>query len=81
MLGLTLLAGVLLRWSAWAAAALLLVFALSMAMFLSWEAPLSASVFAAAAAALLLALSPVRTFAFSIDRLFAKRDRAAIAAP
>ncbi|MFI5614179.1 hypothetical protein [Amycolatopsis sp. NPDC051903] len=69
VLGLTLLAGFLVRWSAGAAAALLLVFALSMALFLSWEAPLSASVFAAAAAALLLGLSPVRTFAFSFDRL------------
>ncbi|MEV0066240.1 MULTISPECIES: hypothetical protein [unclassified Amycolatopsis] len=70
-LGLTLLAGVAVRWSAWAATALQLVFALSMMVFLGWEAPLSASVFSACAAALLLALAPVRTFAFSLDRLFA----------
>ncbi|WP_326568858.1 hypothetical protein VSH64_45125 [Amycolatopsis rhabdoformis] len=70
-LGLTLLSGVAVRWSAWAAAGLLLVFALSMALFVGWEAPLSASVFGAGAAALLLALSPVRTFALSVDRLLA----------
>jgi uncharacterized membrane protein YphA (DoxX/SURF4 family) len=68
VLGLTLLAGVLVRWSAVAAAALLLGFALSMGLFLGWEAPLSNSVFAAAAAALLLALAPVDTFALSIDK-------------
>ncbi|MET7990836.1 hypothetical protein ABZU76_07985 [Amycolatopsis sp. NPDC005232] len=75
VLGLMLLAGVLLRWTAWAASAVLLVFGLSMALFLGWEAPLSASVFAAAAAALLLALSPVSSFAFSFDRLFDRNDR------
>lgn len=74
-LGLTLLAGVALRWSAWAATALQLVFGLSMALFLGWEAPLSASVFSACAAALLLALAPARAFAFSLDRLFRGRIR------
>jgi uncharacterized membrane protein YphA (DoxX/SURF4 family) len=69
VLGLTLLAGVFVRWSACAATALLLGFALSMGLFLGWEAPLSNSVFAAAAAALLLALAPVDTFALSIDRI------------
>ncbi|WP_063758697.1 DoxX family membrane protein [Kibdelosporangium aridum] len=73
VLGLTLLAGVLVRWSAWAAAALLSGFALSMGLFLDWEAPLSSSVFAAAAAALLLALAPVDTFALSVDRIFDRK--------
>ncbi|MFC0109561.1 DoxX family membrane protein [Kibdelosporangium aridum] len=73
VLGLTLLAGVLVRWSASAAAALLLGFALSMGFFLDWEAPLSSSVFAAAAAALLLALAPVNTFALSVDRIFDRK--------
>ncbi|QRP50436.1 hypothetical protein [Amycolatopsis sp. FDAARGOS 1241] len=63
LLGLTLPAGVAVRWSARAGAALLLVFAVSMALFLGWEAPLSASVFAAAAAVPLPALSPVHAFA------------------
>ncbi|MEU8632608.1 DoxX family protein [Amycolatopsis sp. NPDC048633] len=75
VLGLSLLAGVAMRWSAWAATGLLLVFALSMGIFVDWEAPLSASVFPACAAAALLALAPVRTFALSLDRLrTAKRE-------
>jgi uncharacterized membrane protein YphA (DoxX/SURF4 family) len=74
VLGLTLLVGLLVRWSACAAAVLLVIFALSMALFLGAEAPLSASVPAAAAAALLLALSPVDTFALSLDRIFASNS-------
>lgn len=77
LLGLALLAGVLVRWSAWAAAALLLGFALSMGLFLGWEAPLSNSVPAAAAAALLLALAPVDTFALSVDRILGRKRTAA----
>jgi uncharacterized membrane protein YphA (DoxX/SURF4 family) len=73
VLGLTLLAGILVRSSAWAATALLVGFALSMGLFLGWEAPLSNSVFAAAAAALLLALAPVDTFALSVDRIFDRK--------
>ncbi|MFC0541651.1 cupin domain-containing protein [Kutzneria chonburiensis] len=73
VLGLTLLAGILVRWSALAATALLLGFALSMGLFLGWEAPLSNSVPAAAAAALLLALAPVDRFAFSVDGMFARK--------
>ncbi|MFB6720868.1 cupin domain-containing protein [Kribbella sp. NPDC056345] len=69
VLGLTLLMGILVRWSAWAATGLLIGFAVSMGLFLGWEAPLSASVFAAASAALLLALAPVNTFALSIDQI------------
>ncbi|MFI9387429.1 hypothetical protein [Kutzneria sp. NPDC052558] len=69
VLGLALLLGVLVRLAAGASAALLLGFALSMGLFLGWEAPLSNSVFAAAAAALLLALAPVGEFPLSVDRI------------
>jgi uncharacterized membrane protein YphA (DoxX/SURF4 family) len=72
VLGLALLAGILVRWTALAAMALLLGFGLSMALFLGLEAPLSYSVFGAAAAALLLALAPVDSFALSVDRLFGR---------
>jgi uncharacterized membrane protein YphA (DoxX/SURF4 family) len=68
VLGLALLVGILVRWSALAAMALLLGFGLSMALFLGWEAPLSYSVFGAAAAALLLAIAPVDSFVLSLDR-------------
>lgn len=71
-LGLMLLFGVFVRWAASAATAVLMVFALSMGMFLGWEAPLSYSVFAAAAAAFLLALAPVSAFPLSLDRIFDK---------
>ncbi|MFC4374828.1 DoxX family membrane protein [Nocardia halotolerans] len=57
VLGVALLLGFALRWSALAAFATLLSFALSMAVFSGPEAPLNASVFTAAAAALLLALA------------------------
>jgi len=76
VLGLTLLAGVLVRWSALAATALLLGFGLSMGLFLGPEAPLSYSVFGAASAALLLVLAPVDTFALSIDRIFGRKRTA-----
>jgi quercetin dioxygenase-like cupin family protein len=63
---------------AWAATALLVGFAVSMGLFLGWEAPLSNSVFAAASAALLLGLAPVDTFALSVDRILPrKRGRSA----
>ncbi|WP_198961957.1 hypothetical protein [Pseudonocardia sp. MH-G8] len=68
-LGLTLLLGVALRWSAWLSVATLLVFGLSMFLFAGFEAPLSASVFSACAAALLLALSPAHGHAFTVDGL------------
>lgn len=73
VLSLMLLAGILVRLAAWGAAAMQLVYALSMGMFLGWEAPLSASVFAAAAAALLLALAPANTFALSVDRMLSRK--------
>lgn len=60
VLGVALLAGFALRWSAAAAFATLLSFGLSMLVFSGFEAPLNASVFTAAAAALLLALAPLR---------------------
>jgi uncharacterized membrane protein YphA (DoxX/SURF4 family) len=73
VLGLALLAGVLVRWTALGATALLLGFGLSMALFLGLEAPFSYSVFGAMSAALLLALAPVNTFPLSIDRIFERK--------
>lgn len=69
LLGLTLLLGVALRWSALASAGLLMVFGVSMFVFSGFEAPLSASVFSAAAAALMLSLSPEDGYVLSVDRL------------
>jgi uncharacterized membrane protein YphA (DoxX/SURF4 family) len=70
----TLLAGSLLlgmktRWAALGSAITLMVFALSMFVFDGFETPLSASVFTAAAAALLLMLAPSGTYAVSFDNL------------
>lgn len=53
-LGILLLIGYQLRWTAYAAAALLLVFATAMTLSLGVKAPLDYSVFAAAGAAFLL---------------------------
>ena len=50
-----LLSGIALRWTALASAVMLTVFGMSMFIFDGFETPLSASVFTAAAAALLLA--------------------------
>ncbi|MGV0742041.1 hypothetical protein [Mycolicibacterium sp. XJ870] len=72
ILGLTLLLGVALRWSAVASAVLLTIFGVSMFVFSGFEAPLSASVFSAAAAALLLSQSPERGYVLSLDRLCAR---------
>jgi uncharacterized membrane protein YphA (DoxX/SURF4 family) len=58
LLGGTLLLGVKIRWAALGSAATLVVFAVSMFIFAGFETPLSASVFTAAAAALLLVLAP-----------------------
>ena len=69
VLGIALLLGIALRWTALASAATLLVFAVSMFIFAGFETPLSASVFTAAAAAVLLALSPSDTHILSIDLL------------
>lgn len=69
VLGLALLLGVAIRWSSAASAALLVIFGVSMLVFSGFEAPLNASVFSAAAAALLLSLAPDGTYALSVDRL------------
>jgi uncharacterized membrane protein YphA (DoxX/SURF4 family) len=70
----TLLAGCLLlgmktRWAALGSAITLIVFALSMFLFDGFETPLSASVFTAASAALLLMLAPRGSYAVSFDNL------------
>jgi predicted pyridoxine 5'-phosphate oxidase superfamily flavin-nucleotide-binding protein/uncharacterized membrane protein YphA (DoxX/SURF4 family) len=72
-LGVALLLGVALRRTALASAATLFAFAASMFFFSGFEAPLSASVFSAAAAALLLALCPSGSDVVSIDRLLRSR--------
>lgn len=69
VLGVALVIGLGLRWTALASTATLLVFALSMALFAGLEAPLNASVFTAAAAALLLASTPPRSWVLSLDAL------------
>lgn len=69
LLGGTLLMGVKIRWAALGSAAALFVFAVSMLIFTGFETPLSASVFTASAAALLLMLAPPASYTFSIDRL------------
>jgi uncharacterized membrane protein YphA (DoxX/SURF4 family) len=73
LLGVTLLVGVKIRWAALGSAATLLVFAVSMFVFSGFETPLSASVFTAAAAALLLTLTPPASHTFSLDRLLVNR--------
>jgi uncharacterized membrane protein YphA (DoxX/SURF4 family) len=67
LLGGALLLGVKVRWAALGSAATLIVFAVSMFMFAGYEAPLSASVFTAAAAALLLMLAPSESYTASLD--------------
>jgi uncharacterized membrane protein YphA (DoxX/SURF4 family) len=73
VLSLTLLLGAALRWSSLASAALLLIFGMSMFVFAGFEAPLSASVFSAAAAALLLSLAPDGACVLCLDRLRSAR--------
>jgi uncharacterized membrane protein YphA (DoxX/SURF4 family) len=82
-LGSALLLGVLPRWSAVVAAATLMVFGLSMFFFSGFEAPLSASVFSAAAAALLLSLAPGRSLVFCAIPTLRKdrRQGTSVAAP
>lgn len=60
VLGVALIAGLWLRWTALASAALLLVFGLAMAISFGIKNPLDYSVFSASAAALLLALQAPR---------------------
>ncbi|MGA5543581.1 DoxX family membrane protein [Mycobacterium sp. NPDC051198] len=58
VLAVGLLLGVALRWTAFASAATLLIFGVSMFVFAGFETPFSASVFTAAAAALLVGAAP-----------------------
>ena len=65
--------GVKIRWAALGSAATLVVFAVSMFIFAAFETPLSASVFTAAAAALLLMLAPPGSYTASLDHLHESR--------
>lgn len=56
VLGVLLVAGLWPRWTAWASAALLLIFGLAMAVSFGIKEPLDYSVFSASAAAVLLAI-------------------------
>ncbi|MEV0672645.1 hypothetical protein [Mycobacterium sp. NPDC050441] len=69
ILAVGLLLGVALRWVSFASAATLIVFGLSMFFFAGFETPFSASVFTAAAAALLLGLAPDVSHVLRLDRL------------
>lgn len=69
VLGIALLAGVALRWTAFASAATLFVFGVSMFLFSGFETPFSASVFSAVAASLLLAVAPDDGHILRLDRL------------
>ena len=73
LLSSALLLGVRIRWAALGSAATLVVFAVSMFIFAGFETPLSASVFTAAAAALLLALAPPGSYTASLDHLHESR--------
>ncbi|OMB77233.1 hypothetical protein [Mycolicibacterium conceptionense] len=72
-LGLALLAGIALRWTAFASTATLFVFGISMFFFSGFETPFSASVFSAAAASLLLAVAPDGSHILRLDRLVKTR--------
>lgn len=76
VLGCALLLGVATRWTALASAATLFGFGASMFFFAGFETPFSASVFSAAAAALLLALAPSGRYALSLDELGRSRRSA-----
>jgi uncharacterized membrane protein YphA (DoxX/SURF4 family) len=73
LLGGALLLGIRIRWAALGSAATLVVFAVSMFIFAGFETPLSASVFTAAAAALLLMLAPPGSYTASLDHLHESR--------
>jgi uncharacterized membrane protein YphA (DoxX/SURF4 family) len=77
LLGVALLLGVKTRWAALGSAVVLVVFAVSMFIFAGFETPLSASVFTAAAAALLLMLAPPGSYGVSLDHLHDLRTSAA----
>ncbi|MGH4031903.1 DoxX family protein [Actinomycetota bacterium Odt1-20B] len=67
-LGIALLIGVALRWTAWLCVGLLLFFGLSMAVFVDVQAPLKFAVFSGLAAALMLALAPRGSLVLVVDR-------------
>ncbi|WP_280340219.1 MauE/DoxX family redox-associated membrane protein [Nocardia neocaledoniensis] len=69
VLGIALILGIVLRWTAIAGTVTLVAFGGSMFFFSGFEAPLNASVFSAAAAAALLALSPPSSHVLAVDRL------------
>ncbi|MEV0684672.1 MauE/DoxX family redox-associated membrane protein [Nocardia sp. NPDC050378] len=73
VLGIALLLGVLLHWTAIASLVTLVAFGGSMFFFSGFQTPLNASVFSAAAAAALLALSPPSSHVLALDRLRAAR--------
>jgi uncharacterized membrane protein YphA (DoxX/SURF4 family) len=73
LLGFTVLLGIFTRLSALASGLLLLSFAVLLGVFIDPVKPFSFSVFSAASAAFLLAVLPQRAYAWSLDRLFAKR--------
>ncbi|QLE75717.1 hypothetical protein FGW37_32705 [Streptomyces rectiverticillatus] len=75
LLGLALLFGVAVRWTAWLSAATLLVFGLSMALFKGPQAPLIFSVFSALAAAAMLAMAPRGAMALTLDRRLTRYGR------
>ncbi|MEV5976528.1 hypothetical protein [Streptomyces sp. NPDC052114] len=72
-LGLALLLGVALRWSAWLSAGLLAVFGLSMFVFVGPQAPLVYSVFSGLAAATMLAMAPRGSLVLTVDDLVTGR--------
>ncbi len=72
VLGIALLLGIALRWTAVGTLVTLLAFGGSMFFFSGFQAPLNASVFSAAAAAALLALAPDRAYILTVDRLVSK---------
>ena len=59
-LGLLLVAGLWLRWTAWASAALLVLFGVAMAISLGIKSPMDYSVFSASAGAVLLAMTEAK---------------------
>ncbi len=69
VLGLALLLGLGTRLAGIVSAGLLLIFALSLGLFLGWQMPLSSSVFTAAAAGILLSRVPTEANVVSLDRM------------
>jgi uncharacterized membrane protein YphA (DoxX/SURF4 family) len=68
VVGVALLLGIALRWTALLGGVTLLAFGLSMFFFSGYESPLSASVFTAASAAMLVSLAPSGSYVLSLDQ-------------